>query len=272
MPLFFLINKADGLFDFIAVVIPLAYSDFTGITNWEIVLSQRAVYLFLGVSFLMWVSYSYQRLEQSFLIKKVLVLLIAAGFILVSFLVFNFLQHFNSGMKTRMDFNRINHEWSEYIPANVSKCDLSLVHDGNIIIGKADLLIKNNSVDSLQKILLSLNPGLEIQNITIDKTEPNYNRDLHLIIVELVEPLLPSDSSSILIEYSGTIDEAICFAEVDEEIRSDFYQVFIAKVDKKYAFVENNYLLLPPNCLWYPVSGLPIGAIFPRQNNIMARG
>ena len=70
--LFFLLNSANGLFDFIAFNIPLTYSEFTGITHWKTVVSQRAVYLLLGIALLMWVSYSYQRLEQSFLLKKIL--------------------------------------------------------------------------------------------------------------------------------------------------------------------------------------------------------
>ena len=34
-------------------------------------------------------------------------------------------------------------------------------------------------------------------------------------------------------------------------------------IDKKYAFVSSNFVLLTPESNWYPVAGLPSGTNFP---------
>lgn len=266
--LFFLTNNAGGIFDFLAFYIPLAHSDIAGLSHWDLVLAQRGIYMCLGISFLLWVSFSYQRLIQSFLLNRA-VFLTAMVFILAAgFLSFNYIQKFENSRKIRREFKQINSEWNYIFIPSTEKCNIKLTHNGNEIQASAEVTITNNTKSLLDTLIFTLNPDLKIGKILVEGIPVNFIRQLHLILIDMEGPLLPGKSIQVKFEYFGKINEEVIFAEIDDEIREDSYQIFLAKVDKKYAFINNDFVLLPPNSMWYPSSGLPTGSVFPKKNHL----
>ncbi|KPK87980.1 hypothetical protein AMJ80_11595, partial [bacterium SM23_31] len=59
----------------------------------------------------------------------------------------------------------------------------------------------------------------------------------------------------------GTIDEDACYYYVDDALRNTKYGFFMYSIDKRYAVIRPDYVLLTPENLWYPFAGvLPYGA------------
>ncbi len=266
--MFVLKNQSAAVFDIFALYIPAAYSDFTGITNLTGLLMQRGSYLIMAAAFLMWVSFAYTRLVQSFLLHKISLILAVSGFVIAAFLSFNLVSKVNEGQEIRAEFKKINQEWKDRAHQETEKCKIELTHSGNEISVKASLVLSNKTSAPLKQYIFSLNPALKIQNITLAEKALNFDRNLHLITIAPAVELLPGKTDSITIEYSGQINEQICYAQVDEKKRSAVFNIWMSKVDKKYMFLEADYVLLPPNCLWYPSSGLPLGSVFPEKNGM----
>jgi len=266
--MFVLKNQSAAIFDIFALYIPAAYSDFTGITNLNDLLMQRGSILLLGISFLMWVSFAYQRLVQSFLLHKITLILTIAGFAASFSMGALLVGGKYEGRDIRTEFKKINRANKEAVHQTTDKCRLELTHSGSAVSVKAELSVSNKTAMPLEQYLLSLNPGLKIDTVAQNGQSLDFKRELHLIRIPLAEPLAPGGKDKLTIHYSGTINDQICYAHIDEDDRAENFTIWISKIDKKHAFLENDYVLLPPNCLWYPASGLPLGALFPEKNNV----
>ncbi|MBN1822575.1 MAG: hypothetical protein JW833_17765, partial [Prolixibacteraceae bacterium] len=54
----------------------------------------------------------------------------------------------------------------------------------------------------------------------------------------------------------GVIDEALCYLDIDEKSFQEKYGSFVINVDKRYAFITPEYVLLTPETNWYPRPGV----------------
>jgi len=200
--MFVLKNQSAAVYDIFALYIPAAYSDFTGITNLGDLLMQRGSVRLLGISFVMWVRFAYQRLVQSFVLHKITVVLTIAGFAAAVFLSVNLVSGIYTGRDVRAKFKKINRENKDAIHQTAEKYSLELTHSGSGISVKADLAVSNITSAPLRQYLLSLNPGLKIESIIQDGQPLDFERKLHLIKVHLQNPFVPGGSASIAVQYS----------------------------------------------------------------------
>ena len=71
-----------------------------------------------------------------------------------------------------------------------------------------------------------------------------------------LKPLLPGESDSITISYSGSVNESFCYPDYTDNLTENPYRVAMVNVNKRQAFLTEDYVLLTPESHWYPVPGL----------------
>lgn len=83
-------------------------------------------------------------------------------------------------------------------------------------------------------------------------------------------PLPPGEETLVRLTYEGPIDEAVCFPDfTDEEFHDTRLRCFFRGYDSRFrhgrcfARVGDNYTLLFPECLWYPVAIPPVNVNTP---------
>lgn len=92
----------------------------------------------------------------------------------------------------------------------------------------------------------------------------DYSRENQVIVLH--KKLAPAERITLDIDYHGKIDDAICYLDFPEEEISNetrIRQNKIFRFGKEYSFLTENYTLLHPECIWYPVCVPPANIAFP---------
>ena len=261
--LFFLSKKLHYLFDYMTFNVPLMYSDFVGFANLPTILIHRGIYLFLGLGFIFATILLIKRLPQSKAMTRISVIL--TTFFLGVALVLGgiYLNRLAAGKDLRQSMIDLNKKYQSAPRVKPLSWDLNLKHTGEHIEVTANLRFKNNTSESIDKYLFSLNPGLEIKEISSNGKKPGFNREKHIITISPEKSLLPQAVDSLTIQYHGKINEQACYVDIDEKDRAEVFRLWIYNVAKRFAFIEPDFVLLTPEVVWYPVAGVPYGAAYP---------
>ncbi|RHR78987.1 hypothetical protein [Odoribacter sp. AF15-53] len=134
------------------------------------------------------------------------------------------------------------------------------------------MTLQNRNQEALSSIVLYLNPLLEIYSMKEVGNEIGYHRKQQVVVLE--RSLLPGDSISLQLSYKGKIDETICYLDVSRENQQNAgrydprlnYGMF--NFGAHYAFAREDYTLLHPECLWYPVAVPPINMVSPYAREV----
>ncbi|MFR7878077.1 MAG: hypothetical protein ACLU4J_17750 [Butyricimonas paravirosa] len=96
----------------------------------------------------------------------------------------------------------------------------------------------------------------------------SYTRESQAILLE--RALQPGEEILLHVVYEGKIDEAICFLDfTDEEFHDtrlmSFFRTYhsMFRHGRCFARVGDDYTLLFPECLWYPVAVPPVNVNAP---------
>ncbi|MFC2096996.1 hypothetical protein ACFLSI_01550 [Bacteroidota bacterium] len=266
--LFFIGEKLNGIFDYIAFYFPFAYSDFIGFGNLGEILMQRGIYLFLGIGFIFLTILLLRRLPQS---RAMTVFSISGSVIFIFialFLGLNFVK-LNKGNKTiRTEMLALNNENVLTPSASITDCSIDLIHSGEKLEVTATIKLINNNSSPLDKYIFTLNPGLEIKSISSGGKDINYNKELHIITVTPSSILAPGSDDELAIKYEGVIDENVCYLDVSMKDLESSYTIAegFFKVKKRFAIVNDDYVLLTPECAWYPVGGAGYSPEYPARH------
>ena len=250
-------DAEHGTFDFFALTVPNMFSDVLGHTNLFPYLVQRVTFLFLGMGLLTFTIAMVNRLP---LLPKKNILLNALGsMILIIGISCGFI-YFNR-------FNQIDNQRKLYSERYKKYNNIDKVHliDQEIVFSQNDkkisvnshIKIQNRNHQEVDKIMFYLNPSLQIEKLTRQGEDIPYKRDAQIIIVE--HKLRPYESLELDITYNGSIDENICYLDItDEEYYDPQTGSSILRFGKRYAFVQDKFTLLTPECLWYPSTFPPV--------------
>lgn len=250
-------NTEHGAFDFFALTVPNMFSDVLGHTNLYPYLLQRLTYLFLGLGLL---SFTIALVNRLPLHPKKNILLNALGCIIL-------LIGMGCGFSYIARFNHINSQRTLYSERYKKYNNLDKVHllDQEIIFSQnsknitvnSRLKIQNRNHREINKILFYLNPSLKVEKLTQKGENIPYERDAQVIVAEY--KLRPYETLEVELTYSGTIDENICYLDItDEEYYDTQTGSSVLRFGKAYAFVQDKYTLLTPECLWYPTTFPPV--------------
>lgn len=254
--LFLIQAKFYYLFDYMAFNIPMLNSDIVGYGNLEAILIHRGIYLFLGLGFIFATIFMLKRLPQSEAMT-IFSLIFSAIFIAGGgYLAYTHINNFKVSEKLRADAIELNNKYvSERFPSTVSQ-SISVQHQLETIDAKSEMTVRNETKETLNKLIFSLNDGLEITRIKLNGNEIPFLREKHLVIISDKVNINQGEEAKIEFTYSGKINEALCYLDIDNETIQEKYGKFVINVDKRYAFITPDYLLLTPETNWYPKAGV----------------
>jgi len=266
--LFFIGNKFFDVFDFLGLHIPFLYSDFVGFGNIHRLVLQRSFYLFFGVCCIFITVFLLPRLSQSRFSQRISFVAALLCFVSISLAGTNYLMGFYDESESRQHMSDLNKKYADTPRVSVTGCNLDLVHLGKEIEVKATVHFTNKNNTSLDTYIFSLNPGLEVLEVTGDGQNVDFKRDTYILTIRPAgNNLKPGSSDSLLIHYRGNIDEQACYLSIDENERREHNRLFFYVIDKRYSFVTPQYVLLTRENLWYPSPGIPSGSVVSESLN-----
>jgi len=266
--LFYAVNKIFGIFDIFALVLPLISSDFVGIPDLSLLLLQRGIYFFAGIAFIILVPFFFSRLPQAHVGRKMLVLISIVFIALSTLLSIKYLNYFWAGENLRKDMRTLNKRYKNAQLITPQKCEIKFNHTGDIFDATVVITFENQSSEPIDTYLFSLNPGLKINTITHLSEDIKFIRQAHIIECLPDKPLPPGGVDSLQISYEGNINEQACYLDIRNDQIQENFHVWLYQIAKKYAFVNENYVLLTPENLWYPIAGIPNSMQFPDHARI----
>jgi len=265
--LFFLNNKYNFVFDYMAFKLPLMYSDFVGFGNLSEILTQRGIYLFSGIGFIFLTILLIKRLPQSQGITKVSYFLSSAFIIGAVYLSWSYLSGTIQLSESKLEMVALNNDLHKEQVLHVDSYNIDLHHSGKEISVKAELSFSHHDPQPLNQIILSLNPSLNIQRLFLNENELPYKRSAHTIVAQSNNPIDSGTVGKIIIEYSGSVDDQLSYLDIEKEDLERGYNLAFMNVDKRYGFITDDYVLLTPELLWYPVPGVTYSPQNPTLHN-----
>ncbi len=244
------------IFDYMAFNIPMLISDIAGMGNFERVLIHRGIYFSLGISFIFLTIYLLKRLPQSESMT-IFSIVIATLFLGTgTWLGYEHITKFKKDESLRNETIVLNNTYvKEKLPVTLAH-DIFLEHKGHTVQAVSGMVIKNDKDERLDKLIFSLNEGLAIQTIKMNGREISFDRKHHIIIIDKDISMSPGEEINLEISYAGRINETFCYLDITEEERQEKYGKFVLNVDKRYAFLSPDYVLLTPEANWYPKTGV----------------
>ena len=254
--LFWMQAKYYYIFDYMAFNIPMLKSDIVGFGNLEVILAHRGIYFSLGLGFIFLTIFLLKRLPQSesmtYFSLFFSIIFIGGG----GYLSYNHINHFKQIEEFKIEAVNLNNKYvKEALPVTLSQ-SVSLNHKGEEIEVQSVLELQNKTDKPLNKLLFSLNDGLTISEFKLNGKPVPFLREKHLIIVTDQVDIQPEEVVKVAFSYSGKINEALCYLDIDENTMQEKYGKFVLNVDKRFAFITPNYLLLSPESNWYPKTGV----------------
>ncbi len=254
--LFLLQAKFYYIFDYMAFNIPMLNSDIVGFGNLETILIHRGIYLSLGLGFIFATIFLLKRLPQSesttWISLFLSIVFVSAG----GYLAYNHINKFKQTENFRAEVVELNNKYvGVKTPSTISQ-SISVDHKPQSIEATSVMTLKNETANPLQELVFSLNDGLQISSFKLNGTETPFLREKHLVIVSDKVELKPGEEIKAEFTYAGKINEALCYLDIDKEVMQEKYGKFVINVDKRFAFITPDYLLLTPEANWYPKTGV----------------
>ncbi len=256
--LFYLKSKYYYIFDYMAFSIPMGASDFVGFGNLGVILNHRGMYLFLGLSFICYTIMMLRRLSHSKLERFVSGALGTIFLLSSMFMGYNHIARIVDASSLRESMIARNDALKDIPKLTVNDYNIKLKHLGNQITVNAELKVENKTGEALSDIVFSLNPGLKLDSLLINGTPQKFEQALG--VIETKNYTVANDElAHITFVYSGNIQEEAAYLDVPKEEREALYSHFLFQIDKRYAFLTSNYVLLTRENVWYPIPGAGFG-------------
>ncbi len=263
LSVFYLNNKFYHVFDYIAYNVPMLYSSITGFGNLSEVLIHRGIYLLLGVGLIFFTIYKLKRLPEKDTAVSAPLLAIFIFIIAGAAMGFFYIQTKRSFISFRKEVITLNNQYADGQGLSVVKCDIDLRHKGRTIEASAILELENKGHKSIDTVILSLNPSLSVEALSIDSTDVGFKRELHLIKIPVVQALQPAEKCVVKIIYQGELNENYAFVDLNEDEYNDVHNFDLLKMRKRTAFINSNFVCLTSASGWYPTAGAGYSTIYP---------
>ncbi len=254
--IFYLWFRMGNIFDYMAFGMPIFKSGIIGFDNLSAIVSQRLMYFFAGMALVLATVLLFKRLPQS-RIQRVFTVIFMVAFA-AGTAIFGFRTYYEYSISR--DFKKevieTNRKFENQNFATITDADITFIHKGETMEATANLKIINENRSALDRYLFSLNPSLAVQKVSSGGVDLKYTRTNQIIEIESGKLLNPGSSDSVVISYSGTINESFCYPYYSDNVRLAPYRIIMMNVNKRQSFLEKNYVLLTPETHWYPVTSL----------------
>lgn len=251
--------------DLFARELPNGYSNITGLMeDLKGYLAQRFSFFFVGIGLLL-SSFGFQRRLDSYRRKRAYfhsagLLLILVGYTLGYSNVYRLKEEQFIREEYRNVYNKYTSSHKTAISYHSIICRL---HKGKMFM-QSNLTVENLEQESLKQVILYLNPSLTLTQVTNDNKPIPFKREKQAIIIDF--PLMPGAKTSLVMEYEGNVDDRICYLDIPDK---DYYHPSYSRQayvpERRFSFISDNFTLLLPECLWYPVTQPPINITSPYE-------
>ncbi len=251
--LFYLQENNFGVWDFLGMYTPMAYSSYVGLGNLSQLILLRGGYFILGLSFIFFTVYKLPRLSQTRVGKKV-VLIPAFLFLIIALGGFGY--RIISQNKVEKNITALKELVKELpIKAGYEVIDynIELTHNGTNLQGLQKLTVCKSSgfYNWPKELKFYFNNGLNITNLTINGNKTDILRRLNVIILSAKD--IKNDTITIQYNFEGTPKDDLAYFDIDQEKRASLNRFDPLIAAKNYLFVSDDYLLLTKESFWYPV-------------------
>jgi ABC-type transport system involved in multi-copper enzyme maturation permease subunit len=251
--LFYVHDKFYYLFDYMTYFLPLMKSTIIGFSNWDTIITHRAIYFFAGLTCIFITIPLFGRLPNSsrgsypWIALSVCTLLICvgAGYKHVSGILWQ--------SEIRQTYTQINNQYVHTPKMLIDKYDISVTQHPETFFSETKMT--GVALASSPVFTFCLNPGLEITEIKSGDKALNYKREKQIILVDFDREIAEGDTVSLSVKYGGRLDNSFCYLDIPKEELEKHYSMFLFNSDKQYSFQTDNYLLFTPETYWYPRPG-----------------
>jgi hypothetical protein len=250
--LIYYFDKFSNILDFTSFRLSMLASEMTGFIDIEFALWQRSFYLVTGIAFLFITAFFLDRLAGHKTGHRATIVTGVALLLLSSFIMVNLWNMRQVPIDTRQEMIAVNGRWTNVPNIEISSHAIALEWVGNEIISTSDIRVKNNTSQRLDTIYFTLNPGLIVDAVFINDKTAEFNRAVQIVSVSKGVSMEPGQETKVRIKYHGPVLELAAHLEVDQKRYETANDYVIFSLPKKYAYLEDDYVLLTKDVLWYP--------------------
>lgn len=254
--MFWLSFRFGFIFDYMAFSLPVFKSGMIGFDNQQLILNQRLTWFFLGMSLILATVLLFKRLPQSRFHTTVSAVFMIVFLAATAVCARNTWSLYKTDLDDKLTVIETNRLFEDSSFVTLDRASIDFEHRGDSLRASASLYFVNNNDQPVDIYLFSLNPGLRADRVSSAGKELNFKMTGHIIGIEPIKALAPGEKDSIIISWSGTVDESFCFPDNNDNVNSSPYRVAMLNVNKRQAFLTPDYVLLTPESHWYPVPGL----------------
>lgn len=254
--LIYYFDKFSNILDFTSFRLSMLASEISGFVDIEFALWQRTFYLVTGIALLFITAFLLDRLSGQKAAHHATALTGLALLLLSSFVMIRLWDMRQGPIATRQEMITVNGRWANVPNIAITRHAISLEWVGTEIISTSHLLVNNNTDALLDTMYFTLNPGLSVDALFLNDNPVEFDRDLQIISVSKNIRIEPGQEANVRIKYHGPIMELAAHLEVDQKRYETANDYLIFSLPKKYAFLENDYVLLTKDVLWYPDTGV----------------
>lgn len=253
LTLFYIGDKFYYLFDYMVYNLPLVKSSIVGFSNLATVINHRLIYLFLGLGFICLSIFLFRRLPNT---KMGRYRWLVASFIFVFAGIWASYNHVSTFLKAsnmRQTYTEVNNMYVNSAKMVIDKYDINIKQHPRKI--SAEVEMHAEALKGAEIFTFSLNPGFVVSQVMENSKELAFTRDHQILLIDFGREIMLGDKVNLTLKYEGVIDEGFSYLDVPAEVLQEVYASNIFKIDKKYSFQDENYVLFTPETYWYPRPG-----------------
>ena len=254
LTLFYINDSYYYIFDYIGFSLPLMKSDIVGFHNLSVIIFHRLIYVFLGFAFIAFTIYKLPRLANNKKKRKYTLAFTVLFFFISSTMIVNHISQFYFKKNLREEFILVNNKYSSYSRILPDSCFIALTQNPKSI--DAEVYITGKPQNKASEFVFSLNPSLKINDVTSESHEIDFEREMQAILIKFNREVDENEEVNLRFKYSGIIDESYCYLDIENKELDKSKSQFLFNIDKSYAFITPNYVLLTPESGWYPRQGV----------------
>ena len=241
------------VFDYMGFNLPLVKSDIVGMSNIRAILLHRCAYLLIGSGLIGLSIYRLNRLPNRklgrYYVLAFSLLILGCGFSGI----FAHIYGFNSKESKRELYLSLNNKYSRADKLLTDKYDIKVIHRGDVILSEAK--VSGKTMSKTSELIFTLNPDMIIDNVTCEEYKMSFERQQQIVRVIFEEPIDADERINLSFIYNGGIDQSFCYLDIEKTKLNANKSIDIFNVDKQYAFLQSDYVLLTPETYWYPRPG-----------------
>lgn len=250
--LIYYFDKFSNILDFTAFRLSMLASEMTGFVDIGFALWQRAFYFVTGIAFLFFTAFLLDRLSSHKAVHRATAITGGVLLLLSSLIMVRLWDMRQEPISFRQEMIDTNGSWADVPNIDIASHTISLEWAGREIAGTSELVVKNNTNALLDTIYFTLNPGLIVDRVDVKGKSVAVNRDLQILFVNKGISIGAGEELPVRIQYHGKILESAAHLEVDQKRYESTLDQLMFSLLKKYAFLEDDYVLLTKDVYWYP--------------------